>query len=36
MSSKITVEIRPVVKVGDNDTWKEFCFVYVQFIGSAL
>jgi len=32
MSSKITVEIRPVVKVGDNDTWKEFCFVVVRTV----
>jgi hypothetical protein len=31
MSTKISIETRPIVKVGDNDTWKEFCFVSVLF-----
>jgi hypothetical protein len=29
MSSKVTVETRPNQKAGDNDPWKEFCFVQV-------
>jgi hypothetical protein len=29
MSSKVMVEAQPVVKVGNDDPWKEFCIVYV-------
>jgi hypothetical protein len=30
MSSKVSVETRPIVKASDNDAWKEFCFVVVR------